>query len=71
MLCNRNIDRRLWTEAVSTACHILNRVNLNHAEEEVPYEKWFKQAPEVNHMRIFGAAAYTQKNPIFSQPVHL
>ena len=58
MLFSKSIDVKLWTEAVNTACYVLNRVILQHHETETPFEKWFNRKPEIKYLRVFGTEAY-------------
>ena len=58
MLLSKNINRELWTEAIKTACYVLNRVILKHGEKKTPFEKWFNRKPAIKHLRIFGSVAY-------------
>lgn len=58
MLLGTNIDRKLWPEAINTACYVLNRVTMQPCEQTTPFEKWYGKKPKINHMQIFGSAAY-------------
>lgn len=58
MLLSKNVRCELWTEAVSTACYLLNRALLQDGESKTPFEKWFNRKPKIDHLRIFGTYAY-------------
>ncbi|CAK9796221.1 Retrovirus-related Pol polyprotein from transposon TNT 1-94 [Anthophora plagiata] len=58
MIHAKNVDKRLWTEAVNTACYVLNRTILKAGETITPFEKWFKRKPVIKHLKVFGSAAY-------------
>ena len=38
MLSSMNLSKRLWAEAINTACHIINRVYLRRGTQSTPYE---------------------------------
>jgi hypothetical protein len=52
--------KRLWIEAVATAAYLRNRVPNRGNTKVTPYEQWFKQRPDVAHLRIFGSPAFTR-----------
>ncbi|CAK9820237.1 Retrovirus-related Pol polyprotein from transposon TNT 1-94 [Anthophora quadrimaculata] len=58
MIHAKDVDKKLWTEAVNTACYILNRTILKPGETITPFEKWFKRKPAIKHLKVFGSAAY-------------
>lgn len=45
-------------EAVNTAAYIINRSPSIALNFKTPQELWFGKTPKLNHMRIFGYAAY-------------
>ena len=57
MLLCKNVNIELWSEAVNTAFYILNRVLMQAAETKTPYEKLFKCAPKIDHLRVFETLA--------------
>ena len=60
MLIAKNVAKELWAEAVGTATYVLNRVISSQTEttQKTAYELWYKQEPEVCHLRTFGCTAY-------------
>lgn len=58
MLLAKNVDHKLWPEAISTACYVLNRIILQPSERISSYEKWFGRMPQVKHLKVFGSQAY-------------
>ena len=40
MLCENEIPKFLWAEAVNTACYILNRTIIRKGLKKTPYELW-------------------------------
>ena len=58
MLVNKSVNKQLWTEAINTACYLLNRVLSNQKNSLTPFEKFFNKKPSVKHLRIFGSNAF-------------
>ena len=62
-LCNTELLRCFWADAVSTACYIRNRLPVCPLNIS-PYERWhdnFDKKPNMKHMRVFGCVAYALK----------
>lgn len=49
---------RFWTEAISTACYIINRVYVNPGTKTTPYKIWRGNNPNLSHLHIFGCVCY-------------
>ena len=58
MHLGRHVSRRFWAEAVSTACHTVNRVYLHPHTLKMPYELWTGKKPNLAYFRIFGTKCY-------------
>nr|GFA75080.1 retrovirus-related Pol polyprotein from transposon TNT 1-94 [Tanacetum cinerariifolium] len=43
-----------WTEAVSTACYVLNRVSITNPHNKTPYELLPGKVPNIRHLKPFG-----------------
>ncbi|GJX78681.1 putative ribonuclease H-like domain-containing protein [Tanacetum coccineum] len=43
-----------WTEAVSTACYVLNRVSITNPHNKTPYELISGKVPQISHLKPFG-----------------
>nr|GFA61867.1 hypothetical protein [Tanacetum cinerariifolium] len=43
-----------WTEAVSTACYVLNRVSITNLHNKTPYELLSGKIPNIRHLKPFG-----------------
>ncbi|GJS70037.1 putative ribonuclease H-like domain-containing protein [Tanacetum coccineum] len=43
-----------WTEAVSTACNVLNRVSITTPHKKTPYELISGRVPQIGHLKPFG-----------------
>ena len=58
----KDLLKKLWAEAVSTAVYLLNRT-INHQLGHItPYEKWFKEKPSVQHFKVFGSLSWVFVN---------
>lgn len=57
MLEDADLPSELWGEAVAAASHIRNRSPAS-TRTKTPWELFTGKKPEVDHLRIFGAAAY-------------
>lgn len=49
MLYSKNLPLKLWVEVTNTAVHILNRTASKLANQETPYERWYKKKPKIDH----------------------
>ena len=60
MLFGANLPSKLWTEAVSTAVYLKNRLPHSSLRGDItPHEMWFGTKPSLSHLRVFGCAAHT------------
>ena len=53
-----NTDKSLWTEAISTACYVLNRTVPSQGGITTPFQKFFSYKPNILHLQTFGVQAY-------------
>jgi hypothetical protein len=53
MLHEYTIPNFLWTEAVNTACHVVNRISLRLLIKKTPYELWIGCKPNLSYFRVF------------------
>ena len=58
MLADSKLPQMFWAEALSTAVYLRNRSPTKSVEAMTPSEAWTGKKPNVNHLRIFGCAAY-------------
>ena len=56
MLANSDLPSFLWTEALKTAVHILNRVP-SKSVPKTPYELWTGRKPSLRYMKVWGCLA--------------
>lgn len=58
---------QIWTELVTTAVYLLNRLGNSSVKGVTPFELWFEEKPGIKHLRIVGTKCSThvpeQKRP--------
>ncbi|GKB66067.1 putative ribonuclease H-like domain-containing protein [Tanacetum coccineum] len=54
MLADSKLPTMFWTEAVSTACYVLNRVLVTKPHNKTPYELLSGKVPNISHLKPFG-----------------
>ncbi|GJY73907.1 putative ribonuclease H-like domain-containing protein [Tanacetum coccineum] len=54
MLADSKLPTMFWTEAVSTACYVLNKVLVTRPHNKTPYELLSRKVPNISHLKPFG-----------------
>nr|GEV44347.1 putative ribonuclease H-like domain-containing protein [Tanacetum cinerariifolium] len=54
MLADSKLPTMFWTEAVRTACYVLNRVFVTSPHNKIPYALLTRNIPSVSHFKPFG-----------------
>nr|GFC14848.1 ribonuclease H-like domain-containing protein [Tanacetum cinerariifolium] len=54
MLADSKLPTMFWTEAVSTACYVLNRVSITNPHNKTHYELILRKLPQIGHLKPFG-----------------
>ncbi|GKA79794.1 putative ribonuclease H-like domain-containing protein, partial [Tanacetum coccineum] len=54
MLADSKLPTMFWTEVVSTACYVLNRVLVTRPYNKIPYELLSGKVPNISHLKPFG-----------------
>nr|GEW40976.1 putative ribonuclease H-like domain-containing protein [Tanacetum cinerariifolium] len=54
ILADSKLPTMFWTEAVRTACYVLNRVSVTSPYNKTPYALLTANIPSVNHFKPFG-----------------
>ncbi|GKE78266.1 putative ribonuclease H-like domain-containing protein [Tanacetum coccineum] len=54
MLADSKLPTMFWTEAISTACYVLNRVLVTKPHNKTPYELLSGKVPNISHLKPFG-----------------
>ena len=59
MLSNAGLGREFWAEAITYACHLINRLSSTAINGKTPLEVWYdKPAIDYNFLHVFGSIAY-------------
>lgn len=58
MLRTADLEKKFWAEAVSTACHVVNRSPSTAIEMKTPMEMWTGKPVDYSNLHIFGSPAY-------------
>jgi hypothetical protein len=53
MICNTILPECLWSEAIKTATHVLNRIP-GKSVPTTPYELWTGRKPQLGYLRVWG-----------------
>src|SRR6185503_5275540 len=61
MLDEYRTPRRLWAEAINTACYVANRIFLRSFMKKTSYELRFGRQPRVSHLRAFSCRCFVLK----------
>ncbi|EOY20321.1 Cysteine-rich RLK (RECEPTOR-like protein kinase) 8 [Theobroma cacao] len=57
-MLEKNMPKRFWAEAASTAVYLLNIIPTRAKQNITPYEAWYGTRPSVDHLRVFGSLCY-------------
>ncbi|KAJ0599630.1 putative RNA-directed DNA polymerase [Helianthus annuus] len=58
MINIKQVPNCYWAEAVACTTYILNRTITKTRPNITPYEAWYGQKPNVEHLNVFGCLAY-------------
>ncbi|WRX09128.1 Integrase [Theobroma cacao] len=58
LMFEKNMPKRFWAEAASTAVYLLNIIPTRAKQNITPYEEWYGTTPFVDHLRVFGSLCY-------------
>lgn len=61
LLCEANLSKRFWAEAVCTVVYLKNRSPTKAVTDKVPQELWSGKKVDLSHLRTFGCLAYALK----------
>ena len=62
MLNNKKLPMKLWVEAISTTCYIINRVYMHLGMGKTPYEIQRGKKPNLSYFYIFRSKWYILNN---------
>ena len=58
ILADTKLPKELWMEIASTVVYLKNRSPTSALKKITPYEAWYKEKPDLSHLRIIGTTAY-------------
>ena len=58
MLAESGLPQMFWGEAVLSLVHILNCSFTTACPDATPYKLWYRQKPDILHLRVWGCAVY-------------
>ncbi|WZY72232.1 hypothetical protein YC2023_004472 [Brassica napus] len=58
MMFQANVPKKFWSDAVATACYLINRTPTLILKGQSPFEVLNKHKPSLEHIRIFGCLCY-------------
>ena len=62
MLCESQLPKYFQTEAVNTACYILNRALIRPILKKTLYELWHGRKSNIDYFHIFGCKCFFHNN---------
>jgi len=62
MIVENSLPHHFWAEAVSTACHIINRCLIRPILKKTPYELWNGKKPNISYFHPFGYKCFIHNN---------
>jgi histone deacetylase 1/2 len=63
LLAHSSLPLKLWDEAFSTSCHLINRLPSPTIDNTTPLERLFHTKPDYDFLRIFGCACWPNLRP--------
>ena len=58
MMFHSNVPKRFWSDAVVSACYLINRTPTKVLRDLSPFEVLNKSRPQIQHLRVFGCTCY-------------
>ena len=58
MICENDLPKYFWAEAVNTACYVLNRTLIRKSLKKTPYELWNGIKPTLHYFHVFGCKCF-------------
>ena len=53
MLNENSLPKYCWTDAINTACYVLNRVLIRSILKKTPYELFKGRRPVLSHLKVY------------------
>ncbi|WZZ70851.1 hypothetical protein YC2023_082221 [Brassica napus] len=58
MMFQTNVPKRFWSDAVISACYLINGIPTRVLEDQSPFEVLNKVKPSLSHLRVFESLCY-------------
>nr|ADK92880.1 retrotransposon 4 protein [Hypericum perforatum] len=58
MMFKMNVKKRFWSDAVLTACHLINRIPSATTSGLAPIEILLNKKPDLSYLRVFGCCCF-------------
>ncbi|WZZ44936.1 hypothetical protein YC2023_041195 [Brassica napus] len=58
LMFQANVPKRFWSDAVSTAYYLINRMPTRVLKDQAPFEVLNKRKPSLAYMKVFGCLCY-------------
>ena len=62
MLCENNLPKHFWSEAINTSCYIINRAMIRPILKKTPYELFRERKPNISYFHLFGWKYFVLNN---------
>ena len=62
MLCENNLPKYFWTEAINTSYYIINRTMIRPILKKTPYELFRERKPNISYFHSFGCKCFVLNN---------
>ena len=62
MLCENNLPKYFWGEAINIACYVINRVSIISLLSKTPYKLYKGRKQNVSHLKSFGYKCFILNN---------
>ena len=62
MLCENNLPKYFWAEAINTSCYIINRAMIRPILKKTPYELFRERKPNISYFHPFGCKCFVLNN---------
>ncbi|WZZ20679.1 hypothetical protein YC2023_122066 [Brassica napus] len=61
LMFQSNVPKRFWSDAVATACYLINRTPTKILHEKAPFEVLNKYKPALDYLKVFGCLCFVLK----------
>ena len=62
MLCENNLPKYFWAEAINTSCYIINRAIIRAILKKTLYEPFRERKPNISYFHPFGCKCFFLNN---------